>query len=99
MNIEICKKCGNQFYLMKSIVLDDDCKVSCLHFFGVCRDEKGKTILECDFPLEICKLIEYETLMKKPIRYCYELSFFAGIKPDKRCPYFIEHQMEEWNSK
>lgn len=99
MNSEICKKCGNKFYLMQNILLDDNCKVVGFHFSVVCRDKNGKAILEYDFPLDISRFIENEISMNKKIRYCYEVSYFSEVKPSRNCPYYAEHQMKEWNER
>lgn len=45
MNPEVCKKCGNKFYLMQNIVLDDNCKITGFHFVGICRNQNGKAVL------------------------------------------------------
>lgn len=48
--------------------------------------------------MDTCKHIEKE-VKNKIIKYCYELSCFTKVKSDKKCPYYSEHQLSEWNKK
>lgn len=95
MDIEICKKCHKPFRLMKSFILNDDAEKVGVHFFGVCRDN-GTIVVWHDFSDEESEFIKNNKLYEK-IRYCYELPFVSGMKTNKNCPYYAEHNMSEWN--
>lgn len=104
MNIDICKKCKmypdyflHQFYkgYKKDIVKH--------YFYGYKNPENEKTNFdEITYP---CLIIEtsnkdYFSIGEKPKFLPEEIFSHKNIEPDKeQCPYYIEHQIQNWNKK
>lgn len=96
MNIEICKKCECNLYLFNNVFYNKKeilCMTDKIVNYYYIDDKYFKYILKC---LNNKHLDEYT-------QWCFDFSSrindlnWKKIEANKTCPYYIEHELSEWN--
>ena len=103
MNPEICKNCGNEIFIDHLVNLDFQMtKNKNFCFFYGCR-KHGLPYFDFN------KEISMKTVKKFGISYILNLEYrqgmilksrlFKTLEPCDKCPYYLEHQLYNWNKK
>ena len=98
MNPDVCKKCGKIYcrvYKRKNKDLIEFCCMKCFPFISFIKQSEMKL-----FHVENNEWIEYNDFLIRPNieidkKQIDEALINLGL--NKNCPYYIEHQINDWN--
>jgi hypothetical protein len=110
MNINICKKCKYKLCIEKNEIQCSICCVNSLfeNTFGMWGRKTDKIIINIsDFNIlnafiksDFILMNEKNNMRKifHPIEISHEVNeIYKKIKISNKCPYYIEHELSEWN--
>ena len=86
MNFDICNKCKyktNKYFL--DLISENQYK-----FLGVYKHD---TDYYCQLPTNFDKIKLKSTMSFNSIKKIFK----DKVKPDKSCPYYVQHQLTEWS--